>query len=211
MKKCKCEHDKKFHPQGIHGCFYPEEGIVNFDNCKCDCKQFAPSEDEICKHGKMYYCQECYNKEKGCGKFIYLDNYEKGEKARASPCGQDILCKSCLKLKSTNECQIDSSNHSSRVSNESEDKEPDTLRSHTDESGSTSTLSDKIGNCGSDDLENGNVFNPKDVKEFIRNYEKVLIKKYAEEKITHKNHRVQSLLVDLRQELFELVGSELSK
>ena len=47
------------------------------------------------------------------------------------------------------------------------------------------------------------------VKEFIRKIDKFLIKKYAEEKTTHKNHRVQSLLVELRQKLHELAGDEL--
>ena len=49
----------------------------------------------------------------------------------------------------------------------------------------------------------------KNIKEFIQRYDKILIQKYAEEKTTHKNHRVQSLLVELRQELIESAGSKL--
>ena len=53
-------------------------------------------------------------------------------------------------------------------------------------------------------------YEQEDVKEFIKEFEEYMNKKFLQEKETHKNHRVQALLLDLRSELAERAGDKLN-
>jgi len=57
--------------------------------------------------------------------------------------------------------------------------------------------------------EQGNFIPVKEIKEFIVSFEEYMNKKFLKEKETHKNHRVQALLLDLRAEFTERAGREL--
>ena len=50
---------------------------------------------------------------------------------------------------------------------------------------------------------------PDEVKDFIKEFEEHMNKKFEQEKNTHKNHRVQALLLDLRAEFAERAGDKL--
>lgn len=72
------------------------------------------------------------------------------------------------------------------------------------------TLSDRINEVVTDKgFKISSMIVVEDVKKFIREFEEYMNQKFLKEKNTHKNHRVQALLLDIRAELTELAGDKL--
>ncbi len=69
------------------------------------------------------------------------------------------------------------------------------------------TLSDKITYPWW--VRKDKIIRVEDVKEFIKEFEEYMNKKFLEEKEIHQNHRVLALLLDLRAELAAKAGGKL--
>ena len=140
-------------------------------------------------------CVDKHEKKQGCGCLYGDGNHGKIR------CRKGQLCPECNNHSPYEGASLAVKREIKANSPTFEDTEPEDEDTgafkHGDSESGSFILSDKIGNCSSTDLEDGNVLNPKDVKEFIRR-----LKEDLED--THNSSWVfQSFLID------KLAGSKL--
>ena len=141
---------------------------TSWDYCRCD-KQFIPQENQICKHGKEFYCVKCYKENKGYGKLL-SQSREFGK----IYCCKENLYPSCLKTAQ------DSSNHSLAekgdhgIPSEDEDSDSRITNSSAEQGKPTDSGSDFILSDSKFMSFGVEAYYGKGVKEFIQRVDKII-------------------------------------